>query len=261
MDGNILSVFTGNIKYINQNRKEEKMKKKSTIVLAVVFALMLSSCASTGLNTFGAELGIQDNPLGFLPGQEPIRLPYTSTVKYFGYVEPGQEPDATVDGKKIYYLYVWVPLVAPEIGVRMFSPVADLAVPAEGDIVSENYTSGIENDAESYFDTWISFERALTIINPEDINNNIDSTTWVNYASNDDSSEMPKQPSGSSYNSLMRLEASEEPLVRGLYRVGFTTYKVGEVKGSFYAEIGSPIELPGVAVAKTTDKILELIKE
>ena len=235
-----------------------KIKKLLPMLL---LAIMLSSCATTGLNKFGAELGVQDNPLGFLPGQEPIRLPYTSTVKYFGYVEPGQEPDATIDGKKIYYLYVWVPLVAPEIGVRMFSPVADLATPEEGDIVSENYLDGIANDPESYFDTWISFERATSIINPEDIKSNIDTTSWIKYATNDDSSEMPKQPSGSSYNSLMRLEASNEALVRGLYRVGFTTYKHGEVRGSFYAEIGSPVELPGVAVAKTTDEILNLISE
>ncbi len=237
------------------------MKKSITILSILFVAIMLSSCVSTDLPAFGAELGMQDNPLGFLPGQEPIRLPYTSTVKYFGYVAPGDEPDATVDSKKIYYLYVWVPLVAPELGIRMFSPVADLAVPAEGDIVSANYLSSVEADSESYFDTWISFERAVSIVNSEDINSNISSTEWVRYATNDDSSEMPKQPSGSYYNSLMRLESADQPIIKGLYRVGFTTYKVGEVKGSFYAEIGSPIDLPGVAVAKTTDEILTLISK
>jgi hypothetical protein len=235
--------------------------KKMPLFLSIVFILSLASCATSGLRSFGAEMGVQDNPLGFLPGQEPIRIPYTSTVKYFGYVEPGQEADEVINGKKVYYLYVWIPLVAPEIGVRMFSPVADYAAPEEGDIVAKNYISSIENDPESYFDTWISFERALSIINPVDIESKIETTDWLKYASNDDSSEMPKQPSGSSYNSLMRLMGTEEPLIRGLYRVGFTTYKVGEVKGSFYAEVGSPIDLPGVAIAKTADEIIELISK
>jgi hypothetical protein len=83
------------------------------------------------------------------------------------------------------------------------------------------------------------------------------SSEWTTLAANDDSSEMPAQPSGSYYNSLMRLEAANEPLVRGLYRIGFTTYKIGEVQGSFYAEVGAPIELPGVAVAKTLDELAE----
>lgn len=231
------------------------------IIVAILFAITLSSCASTGLSTFGAEMGAQSNPLGFLPGQGPIRVPYTSTVKYFGYVEPGQEPDALVNGKKVYYLYLWVPAVAPEIGVRMFSPVGDLATPEEGDIVAANYEAGVASDAESYFDTWISLERATAIVDPADIDGNIDSTEWLKYASNDDSSEMPKQPSGAKYNSLMRIEATDKPLVRGLYRIGFTTYKVGEVKGSFYAEVGAPVDLPGTVVAKTVDEILAAVAE
>lgn len=237
------------------------MKKILTLSIIALFALVLSGCVSSDLGTFGAEMGVQSNPLGFLPGAEPIRVPYTSSVKYFGYVEPGAEPDATVDGKKLYYLYVWIPLVAPEIGVRMFSPVGELATPEEGDIVSANYEAGIAADPEAYFDTWISFERAKSITSAEDIAANIETTEWLKYASNDDSSEMPKQPSGNSYNSLMRLEAASEPLVKGLYRVAFTTYKVGEVKGSFYAEVGAPVDLPGVVVAKTIDEVIELVTE
>jgi len=239
----------------------ENRIKKSLAMTVALGAIMLSGCSS-GLNTFSAELGAESNPMGFIPGLDStVRIPYMSSVKYFGYVEPGQEPDATVDGKKVYYIYVWVPLVAPEIGVRMFSPVSDLATPKEGDIVASNYADGIANDPESYFDTWISFERAETITNPEDITPNIDSTGWVKYATNDDSSEMPKQPSGSSYNSLMRLEAGDKALIRGLYRIGFTTYKRGEVKGSFYAEVGAPIDLPGAAVAKTPDELLKIISK
>lgn len=237
------------------------MKSLLLTVVTVAFLMGLNSCA-TGLGSFGAEMGAKSNPVGFIPGQSSqVRVPYLSTTKYFGYINPGQEPDAVVEGKNMYFLYVWVPAVAPEIGVRMLSPVADLAKPEEGDIVASNYEAGIADDPEAYFDTWISLERAATIVNPEDISANFNSTSWIKYDNNDDSSEMPKQPSGSSYNSLMRIEATDKPLLRGLYRVGFTTYKVGEVKGSFYAEIGAPVELPGVVVAKSIEKVIELTKE
>ena len=48
----------------------------------------------------------------------------------------------------------------------------------------------------------------------------------------------------------------EKSLVMGLYRIGFTTYKTGEVQGSFLAQLGAPIKLPGVSVAvKPEDNI------
>ena len=45
----------------------------------------------------------------------------------------------------------------------------------------------------------------------------------------------------------------------GLYRIGFTTYKVGEVNGGFLAQIGAPVKLPGVIVAESLDKMIELL--
>ena len=44
-------------------------------------------------------------------------------------------------------------------------------------------------------------------------------------------------------------------LVMGLYRIGFTTYKTGEVQGSFLAQLGAPVKLPGVKVAKNMDDL------
>lgn len=85
------------------------------------------------------------------------------------------------------------------------------------------------------------------------------SAKWNVIDQNDDSGEMPAQPSGSKYNSLMRItsEVSNplKALTAGLYRIGFTTYKKGEVQGSFMAEIGAPIKLPGVKISKTLEEI------
>ena len=236
--------------------------KKTVILLAVATLLIaLVGCATTGgLPTFGAEIGSQSNPM---PGGDPIRIAYSDLQSYYGYVMPGSEPDAVVDGKNMYFLYLWVPIVAPEIGVRMISPVPEGMMPEETDFVSPLWEEGKE-DMENYFDTWITLERALMVINPEDIEANIATTEWIRYDSNDDSSEMPVNPGGSRYNSLMRIvsEPSDplRALVRGLYRIGFTTYKRGEVQGTFLAQVGAPVEIPGVVVAKDIDDMIMKIE-
>jgi len=236
------------------------MKSKSlnvALIAALMLAVIFTSCSSSGLNKFGADMGSKSIPV--LGTQ---RIPYMSTVKYFGYVKPGAEPDAIVDGKKFNYLYVWVPLVAPELGVRMMSPVLDLTAPEEGDIVGPLWEEG-KDDMENYFDTYIVVERAATVVEPDQILAQAESTSWIKYDYNDDSSEMPKDPEGRSYNSLVRIESDPsdplKALVRGLYRIGFTTYKRGEVQGTFFAEVGAPIEIPGTVIAKDLDTLVEMI--
>ncbi|MDC7218899.1 MAG: LipL32 family surface lipoprotein [Spirochaetales bacterium] len=233
--------------------------KRAVIGGLLLGAMFLTGCSTTDMGKFGAEMGSKSIPV---VGTQ--RIPYTSTVKYFGYVKPGSEPDAVVDGKKFSYLYVWIPLVAPELGVRMASPVLDLAVPEEGDMVDPLWEENKE-DQDNFFDTYIVLERAATIISPDQILDQADSTEWITYAQNDDSSEMPDDPEGRSYNSLMRVVSEPsnptKALVAGLYRIGFTTYKVGEVQGSFYAEVGAPVNMPGTFIARDLDSLVEMIKE
>ena len=237
--------------------------KKSVIFLLVasVIFISLNSCATSGLPGFGSEIGIQANPI---PGGEDIRIPYTDNVSYFGYVQPGAAPDAVSNGKKMYYVYVWIPLVAPELGMRMVSPVPAGMAPTETDFVAADYEAG-KTDTTNYFDTWITLDRANEVIMPADIATKAATATWTNYGSNDDSSELPAQPSGNKYNSVLRVvsEPSDplKALVRGLYRIGFTTYKVGEVQGTFLAQIGAPIKIPGVQVSKTLEGLAKVVKD
>ena len=229
------------------------LKKISLAIFALAICTTLNA---QKLDKFGADLGKKS-----VMGKE-IRMPYTDVITYYGYVKPGSAPDEVKDGKKYYYLYVWIPAAAPELGVRMCSPVPEkMSKPEKEDIVSPDYTAN-EADKKSFFDTWISLERAGGIVSAADIAGKAKTATWTRYDQNDDSGEMPAQPSGSKYNSLMRItsEVSNplKALVTGLYRVGFTTYKTGEVEGSFIAQVGAPIKLPGVAIAKTID---ELVKE
>ena len=93
----------------------------------------------------------------------------------------------------------------------------------------------------------------------------VKSAKWFTLAKDDDSSEMPKTPRGTRYNSLLRYKSVVgnplKALTVGLYRIGFTTYKTGEVNGTFLAEVASPVKLPGVGVAKTLEELLEQISK
>lgn len=220
------------------------MKKN---VLAGLLCLAVGMTASAQkLGSFGADLAKKS-----VMGKE-IRVPYTDMVSYYGFIKPGSKPDEVKGGKKMYYIYVWVPVAAPEIGIRMISPVPDNMKPTDKDYVSPDYTANASNTT-SFFDTWITFERADGIFKVEDVATKAKSASWTKIETNDDSSEMPANPKGSKYNSLMRITSDTsnptKSLVMGLYRIGFTTYKTGEVEGSFLAQMGAPVKLPGVQVA------------
>ncbi|MCG8184269.1 LipL32 family surface lipoprotein [Tenacibaculum piscium] len=228
------------------------MKNIKKIVTSVAIAsIALGSVnAQKKLGSFG---GLTQKNLGF----KKVRLPYTDVVSYKGFVKPGNE-DETREGKKFYYLYVWVPAIAPELGVRMVSPVGKNK--AKNAIVSDDFEAN--KDSKDYFDTYITLERSSIVSKNSISESNVKSAKWFTLAKNDDSSEMPKLPSGSKYNSLLRYKSKTgdplKALTVGLYRIGFTTYKKGEVKGTFLAQIGAPVKLPGILVAKS---IAELKKQ
>jgi len=231
---------------------------KNCVMASIVGLTVCANLSAEKLPSFGADLG-QKSIMG-----KTIRFPYTSLVSYWGYVKPGSAPDETVDGKKTYYLYVWIPAVAPELGVRMVSPAAHYGQPAKGDFVAANYKDGAA-DKDTYFDTWINVERAVSIVNPGDIAAKFHTTSWVSYGRNDDSGELPAQPSGSKYNSLLRITSEPsnptKALVRGLYRIAFTTFKTGEVQGTFLAQVGAPIKLPGVVISKDIHQVMAAINK
>ncbi len=225
---------------------------KKNVLVAITCLSFAVTANAQKLDKFGADLAKKS-----VMGKE-IRVPYTEMSSYFGFIKPGAAPDEVVNGKKMYYVYVWIPIAAPELGVRMISPVPEGMKPGEKDIVSADFTANAA-DTKSFFDTWITFERAESILKVEDIKSKIKTTKWISIETNDDSSEMPAQPSGSKYNSLMRITSDTanptKSLVMGLYRIGFTTYKKGEVNGSFLAQVGAPIKLPGVKIASKPEEL------
>ncbi|HZV68027.1 MAG TPA: Lipl32 family lipoprotein [Saprospiraceae bacterium] len=232
------------------------MTQKFILTFLICFGIGMIVNAQK-LDKFGADLGKKS-----LMGKD-VRVPYTDVVNYYGYVKPGATPDETRDGKKYYYLYMWIPLAAPEIGIRMVSPVPSTMKPVETDFMGPDYKANAA-DATSYFDTWIALERADGVTSPETIAKG-KTSKWSSYGTNDDTSELPAQPSGSKYNSLMRITSETsnpvKALVAGLYRIGFTTYKTGEVQGSFVAQVGAPVKLPGVVIASSLDELAKQVKK
>ena len=235
------------------------MKKSIKFLTAAIVAVGIAASATAQkLDKFGADMGKKS-----VMGKE-VRVPYTDVVSYYGYIKPGLKPDEEKGGKKYYYIYVWIPAAAPEIGVRMISPVPEGMKPAETDFVSAPYKENMA-DSKSYFDTWISLEKAAGVTSKEGVKEKAKGATWNMIEQNDDSGEMPAQPSGSKYNSLMRITSDAnnptKALVAGLYRIGFTTYKVGEVNGSFMAQLGAPVKLPGVLVAGSLEEMIALLSK
>lgn len=229
--------------------------KKQILLLAMV-TLIVTALSAQKLDKFGADLGKKSVM------NKEVRIPYTSMISYYGYIASDASPDEVRDGKKFYYLYIWISAAAPEIGVRMISPVPAKMAPEEGDFKSPDYDANV-SDNTSYFDTWITLEKAAGITSIEDISTKLTGAKWNTFEQNDDSGEMPAQPSGNKYNSLMRITSNTsdplKSLTIGLYRIGFTTYKTGEVKGSFLAQIGAPIKIPGVMIAKDTETLVKML--
>jgi hypothetical protein len=225
--------------------------KKNLFIVTLLIMAVAGNAQAQKLEKFASSVTKKVGP-------KTINVPYTDVISYLGYAAPNTE-DEKKDGKKFYYVYVWIPLAAPELGVRMLSPA--------GGNAPKDASKSADFDANAasteFFDTYITLERS-DIIRVEDITaEKVKAATWVTLERNDDSSEMPAQPSGSMYNSLLRYTSDvnnpAKALTAGLYRVGFTTYKTGEVKGTFLAEVGAPVKLPGVAVAKTPDAVKTLL--
>lgn len=219
------------------------MRKLALLTIALYIS---ASLPAQKIPKFGADLGMKTVL------KKEIRIPYTSVTSYYGYVKPGAKPDEVKGGKNYYYVYLWIPVAAPEMGVRMISPIPSGMAPEAGDFQSAAYDSN-KTETANFFDTWVTLERAVNILSVNDIKAKLNEANWVRLGYNDDSRELPEQPSGNAYNSVMRVSSSaSDPLhalTVGLYRIGFTTFKTGEVEGGFVAQIGAPVKLPGVKLA------------
>ncbi|MBX7059182.1 MAG: Lipl32 family lipoprotein [Leptospirales bacterium] len=219
-----------------------KSKLMGAALLAAISLFALAGCKTGHLSSSNSYGGM-------------VSAPYVSYVQYLGYIKPGTRPDGQYNGKNAYYLYFWVPAAIDEVGISMYSP----SDATNADFVSQSFKDNFAGDPQSFFDTYLVLER-MDIIDPARIRNG--GRALQTLATNDDSSEVPANPSGSAYNSLLRAQTDlNDPLkalVRGVYRITLTSFR-GDVKGSFVATIGTNI--PGVKVAASLEELHKLVNE
>ena len=120
---------------------------KILIALLIVF-LATEKLSAQKLKVFNSSITKKIGP-------KKVAVPYTDVTSYMGYASPGTE-DEIKDGKKFYYIYLWIPVVVPEIGVRMISPAA--SIKAKNIVQSSEYTEN--SNSKDYFDTYITLERS-----------------------------------------------------------------------------------------------------
>jgi len=190
-------------------------------------------------------------------GSFKVSLPYVKYEKYFGYVDTSVKPDGKYKDKDAYYLYLWVPAAIDELGVSMVSPTKDK--PGKKDFVHSLFKKGMKKNKKAYFDTYLVLDK-LDITDPKKIIKG--GKVVKTLKTNDDSSELPKNPGGKKYNSILRHESQisspTKALVRGVYRVSFTSFR-GKVNGSYMATIGSNI--PGIKVASSLSALSKLVNK
>jgi hypothetical protein len=193
-------------------------------------------------------------------GFAKVAIPYANNTNYFGYIDEDAKPDEKIKGKDAYYIYVWVPAALDEIGVRMISPVGNLAEPEEADFIQSNYVKKHKADSEKWFDTWLRVER-MDVIEPAKIKTAKKSIQILD--KDDDGDDTYDEERHSKYNSLVRIKTEmsspTKSLVRGLYRIALTTYKKGKVEGSFVASIGTNV--PGIKMATSLNELHKIVNK
>ena len=222
---------------------------KKVLLLLPVLAFIAVSCGD-----FYTLKSSNAKNIGPIEG----RLPYTSVVKYYGFIDPASSPDGSYKGKNAYYLYFWVPAAIDEVGVAMYSPVTDK--PGKSDFVGPKFEANYSKDAKSFFDTYVALER-MAVVDAAKIKDAASAPCQL-LDENDDSSEIDANPAGQRYNSVLRAKTSldnpAKALVRSVYRITFTSFR-GDVKGSFLAQVGTNI--PGVKIASSLSELHKLVNE
>lgn len=235
---------------------------KLTSAFAAATLLLSSSMAQAqfSLNKLTSGGGLPDltssvtKSLGFTK----VSVPYANSVNYFGYIDGDVKPDAQINGKDAYFIYMWVPGALDELGVRMISPVGDLAEPEKGDFVQDNFSAKFKSDDDTWFDTWLRVER-MDVVDPASIAQGGKVIQVLD--EDDDGDDTYEEKRHSQYNSLVRIQTEvgspTKALVRGLYRISLTTFKKGKVEGSFVATVGTNI--PGVKLATSLAELDGLV--
>lgn len=168
-----------------------------------------------------------------MDGESKEMLPYEKPLRYFDYINQATSPD-TVDSNRIgYYLYFTLPEKVNELGIRLLSPVPDLASPNRGDIETESFTAIKLAEKSNWFEAGFILE-----FGSRSGENTF--TAVYHLGENHQSNDVPPQPNGKYNNALYRLV--REDLPAGVYRITLVIERGDQVElpvGSYLLEIGT----------------------
>ena len=181
-------------------------------------------------------------------------ISYTVIKTLYGTVPTHNISSVFANDTFTYFIFLWIPDSIKEIGIRMLSPVPELAMPDQGEMETPDYAE--RAGTKKFFDPFIFLEQAQDASAPEDAFAKNKTLHWKMLGQNDNSTDVTAQPTGEKKNSLLRLYDAPEKnirLTRGLYRVCFRGYRGKQPAGTFLLQVGIYEMMPGLRLYKITD--------
>ena len=179
---------------------------------------------------------------GLYRNGKPAGIAYQQYIRYFGFIsEPTDVQDHPVR-RTIGRLYFILTDSVTELGLRILSPVPQMAFPDKGDHVSENYFLN-EKDKARFFNPQLR----LYLARPNPQLPAGQAEEWILLAENDNSRELPMQPDGKYGNALLRLYDKKDPskksIAAGTYKIELLNADSTTCSGSYIIEAGCTSEL------------------
>lgn len=177
--------------------------------------------------------------------------PYVGSVRYFGFFEEEEYIDESGEQEYRYYFYFTLPESTTEIGARAVSPIPTTIMPSRGDQVAVNYFEN-ESNKQDFFDPVIVIEKCVN-----DANGN---SYWVELGKNDNSDELPAQPTGERKNACVRVASdstnADKMLVPALYRVVVMDSENRPAVGGCFIQLGTTRQISGLRLYHSPDEML-----
>ncbi len=220
-----------------------KDRKTCFIYPALILGVALLCCGVSRAQRMGPFCSFSVN-------QEPdgnVSIgPYIGTVSYFGYFEDGNLADDTSANQNKYYFYFSLPQSTNEIGARALSPIPTTIMPSRGDQVAMNYFEN-ETNKSDFFDPVIMLEKC--------VNDESGKGVWVQLGINDNSEELPAQPTGERNNALIRVSSDSvdvsKMLVPGVYRIVVKDKFDRPAVGGCFLQVGTTCRVSGLWLYKS----------
>lgn len=205
-----------------------------------VFMLLFSwNAYSQGLNKF-----VSITSAKMVEGKR-VRSEYPAMSGYVGHCENNNQNEK--------YLYLWVPNLIQEVGVRVISPIGDYT-PDSKDILEPNAL--LKKDTG--FDPMIVFE--MPVVPMTDKSKILESgskVTWKSTLKNDDATEKVTGITGKETASVLRMAATSSKFL-GLYRIKISAVKDTKLIGSYLMQAGS-VDSNGIIISDNLEDLFKKI--